>query len=310
MLKIIKSATLGILVLVSALASSQEATYRLQPQDTIRIQVYNEQQILADVPIGRDGNVSAPFVGIVKAEGKTTSELEQELVQLYITKLRIRDPKVAVLVLQFRSIRATITGMVGLPGNYPDFRPGDTIMTLIGRGGGINPDRANLRRTTLRRIGSKELIPVDLYALMQRGDTSQLYDLQDGDELNIPEDKRNFVNVWGAVTQQGPVPFRDGMTLADALGASRGAVAIRGKLSDIIVIRNLTMGGEQRIKADFVKYIRKGDMNQNILLERGDLVYVGDTKSVDPNQLGSLLNSFFFLDRIFRDGLFGLRLGR
>src|SRR4051794_404593 len=87
-------------MLLASLGLAQEPVYRLQPQDVIRIQVYKEPEASAVLPIGRDGNVSAPFVGLVHAAGKTTAELEAELSSLYEAKLRMIHPKVSVTVEQ------------------------------------------------------------------------------------------------------------------------------------------------------------------------------------------------------------------
>lgn len=295
------------LVMLSGFALGQEPTYRLQPLDVIHIKVYNEPQIEAVIPVGRDGNISAPFVGMIKVQGLTTSEVEAILVQEYTKKLRLKDPKVAVYIEQYRQIKASVTGAVVQSNVFPDFRPGDTIVTLLSRAGGAIPDRADLKRCTLRRANSRELIPVDMYALLVKGDTSQVYSLEDGDELFVPELKSFFVMVLGAVQQPGPVQYRESMNIADAIAGARGPIPIRSKMSEIYVIRRTAAGADRRLKIDFVKYVKKADATQNITLQPGDFVYVSETKTPDFNQIGTTLNSVFFLDRLFRDGFLGFR---
>jgi polysaccharide export outer membrane protein len=293
---------LTLLSLLGIAAQAQEGTYRLQPLDVIRIQVYDEPQVNAVLPIGRDGNISVPFVGIVKASGRTTSELEAELSQLYEEKLRRRNPHVAVTIEQFRPVRASITGMVNAPGVY-EFRPGDTVMTLISRGGGVNTDRADLRRATLRRGNSRELIGMDLYAMLNLQDTSQNYEIQDGDELNVPEETRNRILVLGAIQQPGPYPYKEPMHLADAITMAKGPIPVRSMMSRITVMREQPgrPGSYQRIPANFVRFIRNGDNSQNILLQPGDLIYVGETKTPDIAELSTILsNTIFIFDRLHR----------
>ncbi len=297
-------------MLLSALSGAQEGTYRLQPLDTIHVRVYNEQYVDAIMPLGRDGNISAPFIGIVMAAGKTTSELEAFLAQEYVKKLKLRDPKVAVWIEAYRKIRASVTGFVVQPGVFDDFRPGETIITLLSRSGGAAPDRGDLKRCTLRRAGSRELIPVDLYSVLVKGDTSQIYSLEDGDELFVPELQRPFIYVLGAVQQPGPIQYREPFTIADAITSARGPIPIKSKLSEVYVLRRQLGAPEKRIRVNFVNYIRKGDSTQNITLLPGDLVYVSETKTPDLNQISSILNSVFFLDRLVTDGFLGLRIGR
>ena len=204
-----RSAFILLVLFATALvhyALGQEGTYRLKPEDVLRIQVYGEQQINALIPIGRDGNISAPFVGIIRAEGKTTSELEAELVIEYQKKLQIKRPIVSVTIDHYREVRATVVGAVLRPSTYT-MRPGDTIFTLIGQGGGAPNDRADRKRATLRHAKWRELIPIDLYAMLLKGDTSQNYEIEDGDELNIPEATNNRIVVLGTVLQRPWAPI-------------------------------------------------------------------------------------------------------
>ncbi len=287
------------LAMLCASAFSQDGTYRLQPEDVIRIQVYNEQDILADVPVGRDGNISAPFVGIIMAEGKTTAELEAELAKAYSSRLGLLDPIVSVTIVQYRRILATISDAVRTPGTY-EMRPGDTIITLYTRGGGeLNDSRTNLRRATLRRKGSMERIPIDLYAMLRLGDTSQNYEIRDGDELIVPIEDRNRIIVWGRVPAPGAYPYREPMTVMDAIAMGRGEIEFRSKLSAIKIIRQIPgrPGEYLHIEANLVRFMNNGDSLQNIRLEPGDIVYVPDSGNVNFRQITSIANIMFILDR-------------
>jgi len=298
----------GLLTLLASYAFGQTAeTYRLMPEDVIRIQVYDEQQILAVVPVGKDGNISAPFLGVIRAQGLTTGELETALSKEYDRVLRIKNPKVSVTIERYREVRASITGMVNRPGTYP-IRPTDDILTLLALGGNVILDRADLRRAKLQRAGSKESIPLDLYAMLTFGDLSQNYVLQDGDVITIPEDKVNVVNVLGAVQQPFSFPFREGMTLVDAIAQARGEVQYRSSFSKILIYRENKgkPGTYTIIKADLTRFFKKADASQNIKLQKGDIVYVPESSTPDINRISqwssSLANFIFILER------FGVRV--
>ncbi len=290
------------------LAQADSGTYRLQPEDVLRIQVYNEVQINVLVTVGRDGNISAPFVGTLRAQGKTTAELEEELVKEYQKKLRIRDPKVSVTIEKFRELFAIIGGMVLRPGRVA-IRPGDTIATLISQG---NPDldRADLRRATLRRSNSVEQIPVDLYSLLYKGDTSQNYPLEDGDELIIPENPRNRIYVLGTVQAPGAFPYKEPMRVMDALALARGEIQRQSFLSRVKVLREQPgfPGQYVEIKADLVRFLNNADYAQNVILQPGDIVYIPRTKTPSLDEIASAVNSAFFIDRLIREGIFGLKI--
>jgi polysaccharide export outer membrane protein len=284
---------------VSALASAQNATYRIQPEDVLRLQVYNQADLNALMPVGPDGNISPPFVGTVRAEGKTTGELEAELTEAYKAKLGIKDPIVSISIEAYRRIRATVTGQVPTPGTF-EMRPGDTVITLFTRGGGqMRDNSSDLRRATLRRKGSMEVIPVDLYAMLVHADMSQNYEVQDGDELVIPEEQNNRIVILGRVPQPGPYPWKESMTLMDAIAMGRGEIEFRSKLSQVKVFRQVPgrPGEWMRIEANLVRFMNNGDSSQNIKLKPGDIIEVPDSGNVNFSQINSIANILFILDR-------------
>lgn len=295
-----------LLALLASALFAQEGAYRLQPEDVIRIQVYNEQDITALLPVGRDGNISAPFVGTIRAEGKTTAELEADLAEAYMEKLGLRDPIVSVSIESYRSIRASISGAVPRAGTYV-MRPGDTIITLFTQGGGERADNTtDLRRATLRRKGSRELIPIDLFAMLTHGDMSQNYEVKDGDELIVPTETKNRILILGKVMAPGPYPYKEPMTLMDAIALGRGGIEFRSKLSEVKIFRQLPgrPGQYIEIQANLVKFMKEGDYAQNILLQPGDFVWVPDSGNLNFGQINSFANILFILDR------FGFGLSR
>lgn len=317
-MRVFRLGLLGWLVLlfgamVPVVASGQPVSstqYRLRPLDDIQIQVYNEAQINAVLPVLPDGRISAPFVGLIEVAGKTTAQVEAELVELYREKLKLREPKVSVVVIRYRPIRGSVVGMVIQPGKYEDFRPGDTLLTLLSRAGGANPDRADLRHATLIRAGSREAIPIDLHAMLFKNDLSQNYELEDGDTLNVPEDVVNRITIIGAISQPGAYPYKEPMYLSDLIAAARGPVPQRSKFSEIMILRRKPGAEDQilRIRANYVNFIRKGDISQNVLMLPGDTVFVPETKTPDYNQLSAIFNSLFLVDRFLTGGIFGFRL--
>ncbi len=285
-----------------AFAQAQNSgTYRLQPEDIIRIRVFNEAQLESGpIPVGRDGNITAPFVGIVKAEGKTTTELEADLRELYIQRIKLRDPIVSVMIESYRRIRVTVGGFVARPGQY-DVRPGDTIKTLLDLGGSVPTDgRADLRRSVLQRKGSSELIPIDLYSMIVMGDTTQNYELQDGDQLTIPEEVRNRITVIGRVQQPGVIQYRESMRVVEAIQQAGGEITRVSKMSKVVVIRQMRgrPNEYQRIQVDLVGFWARGDSRQNIVLEAGDYIYVPDAGNLDLNFINTLANGIFILERL------------
>jgi polysaccharide biosynthesis/export protein len=299
-----------VLLLLSVAALAQTPTtkaHRIKPDDILRIQVYGEAQVNAEIPVGEDGNINAPFVGTLHAEGLTPAELEEDLTKAYKARLRLRDPRVSVTFARYRPIRASIGGAVGRAGQY-ELRAGDTILTLVSLGGDPVEGVADLHRARLHRANTDEIIPLDLYAMLKRGDLSQNYTIEDGDQLQIPADiSRNTVKVWGFVQRPNQYTYREPMTLADALAQAGGEISGRSQMSKVKVLREVpgAPGSFHQITADMVRYTVKGDATQNIELRPGDMVYVPAVKygTGDLNTLTGVFNSLFVIQNLFRGGI-------
>ncbi len=280
----------------------------LQPEDALQIAVFNQPQLTVTTPVGKDGYVSAPFVGSVRAQGKTTTQLADELAELFKKKLFLRDPIVSVTVLQFRQLRASVGGAVQRPGTY-QIRQGDTLITLLNQGGGPIVDASDLRRATLRHANANEYIPLDIYALLNRGDLSQNYVLQDGDELNIPTEGNNRIIVLGSVQAPASYPYHEPMTLADAISLARGEVPYKSRFSRVLITRPKVgqPGQYVRIVADFTRFIKSGDQQQNLVLQPGDIIFVPQTNTPDFQQIAAIANTAYLIN-IISTNFFGLKL--
>ncbi len=305
-----------VLSLVCAFGQDQGTTgYKIQINDVLRIQVYGEQQVNVEVPVDERGNISAPFVGTLAAAGKTTSELESELTEAYKARLRLKNPKVSVTFATFRSLRASVTGAVQRAGQF-EFRPGDTILTLIANAGGTIPDggdlSADLRRAKLKRKSSNEYIPLDLFALLMRGDLSQNYVLEDGDSIDIPVKTDNRISVLGMIQRPGIYPFREGMRLSDVITQAGGEIKRQTKFSQIVITRAIPGTDDEyiRIKANFVDFVAKGVVSQNVLLKAGDFVYIPSTNTPDIGEISGVISSAFYVDQLLRQGIFGFKIFR
>ena len=299
-----------VLFLAACVSAMAQTTVRtLRPEDVLRIQVFGQAGIGGDAPVDPNGNITAPFAGTIHVEGRTIAEVEAELTRIYKQRLFLRDPIVSVTIVSLRALRAIVGGGgIARPGPYP-IRPGDTILNLLSQAGGANRDVADLKRAYLRRAGTYESVPIDLYALTVFGDVSQNYEVQDGDELVVPESRGNQVLVLGTIQRPGLFPFREPMTAWDAIGLAGGEITRRSRFSRTVILRQregLT-GVYVRIPVDLVRFIRKGDSSQNILLKPGDILYVPETNTPDFTYIGSLASVGFLLDSVGRN-LFGLNI--
>jgi polysaccharide biosynthesis/export protein len=133
--------------------------YRLAPGDQVRLIVFDQPSLSTVYSVDASGNVSIPLAGTVKAEGKTTRQLEAAIVSRLKEENLLTDAKAAVEVAIYRPF--SVLGEVKSPGRFP-YAPGMTIEAAVALAGGytIHANKENIRVT--RNASRTEAVTEDL----------------------------------------------------------------------------------------------------------------------------------------------------
>jgi polysaccharide biosynthesis/export protein len=98
--------------------SAIDQQYLLGAQDKLTITVFNEPDLsFKDIPVDPNGFVTMPLIGQVRADGRTVSEVGDEI-QRKLNARYIRDARVSAYVSDFANYSFTIDGEVEKPGVY------------------------------------------------------------------------------------------------------------------------------------------------------------------------------------------------
>jgi polysaccharide biosynthesis/export protein len=134
----------------TALSNLRESgEYRLGLGDKVRLRVFGADQISGEFQIDLSGSIDPPLVGVVKAEGLTTPELKENLVQRLKKSGIIDDPQVSVDLVAASPFY--VLGEVEKSGEYP-YHPGLNVVSAIATAGGFRY-RADQYRVMIRRRG-------------------------------------------------------------------------------------------------------------------------------------------------------------
>ena len=114
--------------------ADNDATYKIGPQDVLRIDVWKEPDISRVVPVRPDGKVTLPLLNDVQAAGLTPGQLAAAIA----TGLKkfITSPQVTVGVTEINSRRIFVTGEVARAGAYP-LLPNMTVLQALSSCGGF-----------------------------------------------------------------------------------------------------------------------------------------------------------------------------
>lgn len=137
---------LALIAFVSPVAAQSDVSYTLDVGDKIRIVVFEEPDMSLEVTIDGTGVITYPYLNEIVIKGKTTSELENELVEGLKGRVLV-NPNIAVSVIEYRPF--SIGGEVKKPGNYA-FEPNLTLRKAINIAGGLT-EWSNGKRFTIDR---------------------------------------------------------------------------------------------------------------------------------------------------------------
>ncbi|MCX4165286.1 MULTISPECIES: polysaccharide biosynthesis/export family protein [Paraburkholderia] len=232
--------------------------------------------------ISADGTIYFPFIGRIRAAGKTAGELRDQIAA-GLTPY-IKNPQVDVRVLSYRGQKVQVTGEVKTPGPLAISDVPLTLVDAITRSGGTNSD-ADLQRVRLTR--NKQLYVLDANGLLDRGDTTQNVMLQAGDIINVPDNTNSRVFVLGEVKSPQPMYMLKGrLSIADALSQAGGILDTDANPRQIYVLRgmkdNPTKPEAYRLDLTQPDAIM---LSAQFQLQPQDVIYVGTAASATFNRV-------------------------
>ena len=119
---------------VATAKPTNDAEYKIGPQDVLRVDVWKEPEITRTIPVRPDGKISLPLLNDVQAAGLTSLELGATIREGL--KRYINDPQVTVTVTEINSRRIYVTGEVTRPGAFP-LLPNMTVLQALSSSGGF-----------------------------------------------------------------------------------------------------------------------------------------------------------------------------
>jgi polysaccharide biosynthesis/export protein len=161
-----------------------DSSYKIGPQDVLRIDVWKEAEISRAVPVRPDGKISLPLLNDVQASGLTAMELANNITEGL--KKFINNPQVTVSVTEINSRRVYVTGEVSKPGAYP-LLPNMTALQAVTSAGGFTQFARTKNIYILRNEGGKQTKYSFNYNDVVKGKRSdENITLQPGDTIVVP----------------------------------------------------------------------------------------------------------------------------
>lgn len=162
--------------------------YVLQPQDLVRVQIFQEPDLERELRISQEASIALPLIGNVDVRNKTVRQAEDAIRKLYDADFLV-NPQVNLTVLEYAPRNVHVVGAVNTPGIvvFPK-EEGLTLLGAISRAGSFSR-LANRKQITLKRKmanGTIETYRIDVDELM-KGETADTWPLEPGDVITVPE---------------------------------------------------------------------------------------------------------------------------
>jgi len=173
----------------ATIASEKHAVdYVLLPGDLLRVEVFQEPDLLKEVRISQEFTINLPLIGTLNLRGKNLRQTT-ELVRSLYDKDYLVDPQVNINVREYSKRTVDVQGQVGRPGAV-EFPPeeGLTLYQAITRAGGFTrlADRKRVLLTRKTPESESETITVNVNDIIE-GTAKEEWRLQKDDSVFVPE---------------------------------------------------------------------------------------------------------------------------
>jgi len=239
--------------------NDSDEAYRIGSKDVLSITFWQQPDLNTVVRVGESGMITLPVIGEIKAEGLTTRELSETIVEqmiFYHTPIS----QATVTVTEFHSRDVVVTGEVLNPSTLKYEKIPDLWRVILDAGGPT--ELADLSKIAIVREGPEgsQIISVDLYDLIKKGDLSKAPEVFSGDLVNVP------ASSFGAAIQLGERAKFKGRNIYYVLG-SVAEPGVRSLDAGIDVLDAITIAGGFTENADLknVRVIMKGSRYSNVV---------------------------------------------
>jgi polysaccharide biosynthesis/export protein len=165
--------------------------------------------------VDTSGNISVPYAGAIRAEGRTPPEVQQEIVDRL--KNRAIEPQAVVALVDQRTSLISVLGDVNNPQRFPANAAGERILDAIARAGGPKSQGFD-SWVMLERNGRLATLP---FGALIYDPSNNVWD-QPNDTIYLYREPQTFV-AFGASGTQGQFPFDAWrISLAEAVAKAGG----------------------------------------------------------------------------------------
>ena len=249
--------------------------------------------------IGRDGTISVPYAGRVRASGRAVEDVQKTIEDALAN--RAIEPQVLITKVTSRSAQVAVLGDVKTPAKIELSEAGDRVLDVISQAGGLSsPGKETY--VTLQRRGRTATI---LYDHLVNTPAENIF-IAPGDTVLVDRERRTYL-AFGASGLNGRFDFEEtNLTLGEALGKAGGLLDSRANPAQVMLYRTVKrdflvkLGVDtSAFVGDAIPVIFRANLRdpaaffavQKFPMQDKDTIYVSNSDSVEIVKFLSLVNS-------------------
>lgn len=248
---------------------------------------------LPNQAVDSNGNISVPYAGFVRAQGRTQPEVQETIVNAL--KARALQPQVVVALVDQRTSLINVIGDVNNPSRVPATPDGERVVDVITRAGGPKSQGFD-EWVMLERGGRREIIP---FGALVYEPSNNIY-IRPGDTIYMYREPQTFVAFGAFVsgsTTQAQINFDAWrLTLAQAMAKAGGLNDLQADPASVFLYRGETREVAVQLGVDVSRFtgpiipivfaIDFRDpsaffLAQQIQMRRDDVIYASNAPAVE-----------------------------
>jgi polysaccharide biosynthesis/export protein len=239
------------------LADSRPSKETLGAGDSIRITVFQNQDLTTETRLSPAGSIVFPLIGEVALDGLTPAQAGSRIADRLKRGRYIVNPQVAVAIVQVRSRQVHVLGQVLRPGTYVLEDTASRLTDILTLAGGISPAGADAVTILKRRGSNPGKYEINVPAIFNGGDPAANIEIESGDTLFV--ERAPVFYIYGEVQRAGAYRLEPHMIVMQALSLGGGLTA-RGTERGIGIHRREPGGQFRKLEARLTDTVQADDI--------------------------------------------------
>jgi polysaccharide export outer membrane protein len=216
----------------------------------------------------------------IRAEDQSPIELAHSIREAFIAAKQLRDPKISVLVEEYRGRTISVLGSVAKPSIYPIQRR-TTLLEALSLAGGALPGAGDtvtvVRGPATAEASGAEVGTVQFIQLSKLvSGQSQNVEVRNGDVVSVAA--AQVVYVLGAVIKPGGFTLANptsGLSVLQAVSLAQGFTNVAASNRGLLIRNSTSSGGRQEISVD-IKDMQLGKVT-DMLMAPDDILFIPES---------------------------------